>query len=124
MTNDEARVLWSNSGLTYNDMFDNIDLLRLNLEVCFNNHEFKMGLSKKFEYNFITNTRNISDMYLFVNGGYFVDRECISFNKDGFIGFAGWASSTNTEPILEAFVKTMQEIIKLKLSYQEVYDNK
>ena len=29
------------------------------------------------------------------------DREAVSFNRDGFIGFAGWADSNNIKPILE-----------------------
>lgn len=34
---------------------------------------------------------------------YFNDREAVSFNPDGFIGFAGWADSTNIRPILDGF---------------------
>jgi len=29
-------------------------------------------------------------------------REAVSFNPDGFIGFAGWASNKNVRPILDA----------------------
>lgn len=29
-------------------------------------------------------------------------RECVSFNTDGFIGFAGWADDKNIQPILKA----------------------
>lgn len=32
-------------------------------------------------------------------------RECISFNADGWIGFAGWADQGNTNPILRAFIE-------------------
>lgn len=34
---------------------------------------------------------------------YFDNREAISFNTDGFIGFAGWADDTNVRPILDGF---------------------
>jgi hypothetical protein len=34
---------------------------------------------------------------------YFDNREAISFNTDGFIGFAGWADDTNVKPIIEGF---------------------
>ena len=34
---------------------------------------------------------------------YFSDREAVTFNPDGFIGFAGWASAENVAPILDAF---------------------
>lgn len=29
------------------------------------------------------------------------NREAVSFNRDGFIGFAGWADNTNIAPILD-----------------------
>lgn len=37
-------------------------------------------------------------------------RECISFNKDGFIGFAGWASSQNLQPILKSVLEWIEQI--------------
>ena len=36
---------------------------------------------------------------------YYTRRECISFNKDGFIGFAGWADDGNSNPIRRAFLE-------------------
>jgi hypothetical protein len=42
-------------------------------------------------------------------------REAISFNRDGFIGFAGWASLKNEAPFVNAFnrwVDWMREQIK------------
>lgn len=33
------------------------------------------------------------------------EREGISFNSDGFIGFAGWSDSTNVQPFLDVFEK-------------------
>lgn len=32
-------------------------------------------------------------------------REAVSFNADGFIGIAGWASDQNVQPILTALVE-------------------
>lgn len=34
---------------------------------------------------------------------YFDDREAVSFNPDGFIGFAGWADDQNIQPIVMGF---------------------
>lgn len=34
---------------------------------------------------------------------YFSDREAVSFNTDGFIGFAGWSDEKNVQPILAGF---------------------
>ena len=47
----------------------------------------------------------MQDAYLYMKGAYFSERECISFNLDGFIGFAGWASNGNVQPILRAFIR-------------------
>lgn len=36
---------------------------------------------------------------------YFSNREAVTFNSNGFVGFAGWADDDNVRPILEAFVE-------------------
>lgn len=36
---------------------------------------------------------------------YFEDREAVTFNADGFVGFAGWADKTNLQPILRGFLQ-------------------
>ena len=37
-------------------------------------------------------------------------REAVSFNRDGFIGFAGWADSKNIQPILDAVGDWLEQI--------------
>lgn len=42
-------------------------------------------------------------------------REAISFNRDGFIGIAGWADKDNVKPIIEAMIEwcaTIESSIK------------
>lgn len=41
---------------------------------------------------------------------YFDDREAVSFNDDGFIGFAGWADNINVQPILSGFCAWVDEL--------------
>lgn len=36
-------------------------------------------------------------------GNYFGDREAITFNEDGFIGFCGWADMKRTQIFTESF---------------------
>ncbi|MBN3406370.1 hypothetical protein CF088_13975 [Clostridium botulinum] len=50
-----------------------------------------------------TSNKKIKHAFLYVDAHYFEKRECISFNADGFIGFAGWASDANVRPILKGF---------------------
>ena len=38
-----------------------------------------------------------------VKGTYFDDREAITFNKDGWIGFCGWADGYNLTPFVIGF---------------------
>lgn len=45
------------------------------------------------------------DIELKVSGPYFSDREAITFNADGLIGFAGWADEVNVEPFIRGFVR-------------------
>lgn len=49
--------------------------------------------------------KGIKSAFLRVSSRYFSGREAISFNADGFIGFAGWASSGTVQPFLRAFFK-------------------
>lgn len=56
-----------------------------------------------------TETGGIRSAFLRVDGFYFSGREAVSFNEDGFVGFAGWADSTNIKPFLRAFVRWMRE---------------
>jgi len=47
---------------------------------------------------------------------YFEEREAVTFNEDGFIGFAGWADDSNVQPILLGFlawVKHEEDVAEL-----------
>ena len=41
---------------------------------------------------------------------YFNNREAVTFNTDGFIGFAGWADEKNIQPVLAGFAEWVKEI--------------
>lgn len=107
---DDARDYFSEKGLTYDDITEGdiltlIMLLNKFIKAANKNNETseELTLSKKVA---IKKKRNgtIETCFLYVNSHYFTQRECISFNKDGFIGFAGWADQGNTNPILRAFI--------------------
>ena len=111
-TNEEARAYFRNKGLTYDDIKDS-DIAALTILL---GQEYKKSnesgetsvnteyLSKKIDVKHKSNGSIIS-CFLYVNSHYFTRRECISFNRDGFIGFAGWADQGNVNPILRAFLK-------------------
>lgn len=111
-SSEEARQYFKDKGLTYADVTEGDILVlvgNLNKEIKKSNKAGEtstntMHLSKK-----VTMKKNrdgsIISCSLYMNSHYFTQREAISFNEDGFIGFAGWADQGNTNPLLRAFLK-------------------
>lgn len=120
-SNDEAREYFKAKGLSYDDITEG-DILAL---VLLLNKHYKaankddetsvcsMHLSRKINIKRKSNGSIIS-CFLYVNSHYFTQRECISFNPDGFIGFAGWADQGNTNPILRAFLEWCDSLAAAK----------
>lgn len=111
-TNNEAREYFAGKGLTYDDITEGdilvlVMLLNREIKKAVKDNETSVStiyLSSKVDMKKKTNG-TIVCCYLYVNSHYFTRRECISFNRDGFIGFAGWADQGNTNPILRAFLE-------------------
>lgn len=116
-TNDEARDYFKDCGLSYKDIMEG-DILAL---VLLLNRELKksnkigetsvntMSLSKKIDMKKNTDG-SIRTCFLYMNSHYFTRREAISFNQDGYIGFAGWADSGNLNPLKRAFLAWCDQI--------------
>lgn len=117
MTNEEARECFKSKGLTYKnitsgDICTLVMLLNKHIKQACKENKMSvdtMHMSEKIKSKYSTSGK-LKECYLFMNSHYFTRRECISFNKDGFIGFAGWADSRNTAPILQAFVEWCDSI--------------
>lgn len=110
-SNNEARQYFTDKGLTYADITEGdiltlVMLLNKHIKAANKDNETsaEMHLSSKMVIKKNSNG-TIKNCYLYVNSHYFTQRECISFNSDGFIGFAGWADQGNTNPILRAFLE-------------------
>jgi hypothetical protein len=105
MTRDEARKAFALSGLTYAVVTrPNIETLRKMIDA-----EMKMAALMDGTYRM----RKICRLRMYPLGigaelrcksHYFDNREAVSFNHDGFIGFAGWADDNNIKPVLAGFV--------------------
>jgi len=122
-TRDMAREWFKNSGLNYSDIKEKdfyllLALLADELELFSETHKDEnvhgiatMRISDRTglkRYLPIYNKKENGEMenaYIFVDSHYFQGREAISFNRDGFVGFAGWADSTNVLPFIRAFVR-------------------
>lgn len=107
---EEARQYFAEKGLTYADITSGeigVLLVLLNKHLKIANKigvtsVNTMRMSEKIDCKYKSNG-TLSEGYLYVNSHYFTRREAISFNKDGFIGFAGWADGGNTSVFVEAF---------------------
>ena len=120
-TTKEARQYFRDKGLSYHDITegDILSLLmRLNREIKKSNKAGEtsvstMHMSSKIDMKKRTNG-TIIKCFLYINSHYFTRREAISFNEDGFIGFAGWADQRNTNPLLRAFLRWCDNLAEAK----------
>jgi len=110
-TTNEAREFFKNRGLSYDSVHEGdilILCMMLQKELKKSNKagetSVTMTLSKRVDMKKKSNG-SITECYIYMNAHYFTRRECISFNRDGFIGFAGWADQGNTNPLLRAFLE-------------------
>ncbi|AMR46884.1 hypothetical protein [Bacillus subtilis] len=112
MTSEEARNYFVQKGLSYEDITEGdicalVMLLNKHVKQAVKAHSMSvdtMRMSQKIKSNYKTNG-TLKSCYLYINSHYFTQREAISFNPDGFIGFAGWADSGNTQPLIDAFIE-------------------
>lgn len=119
-TSDEARAYFKDKGLTYGDITEG-DILVLTMllqkELKKSNKagetSVNITLSSKVDMKKKSNG-SIICCFLYVNAHYFTRREAISFNRDGFIGFAGWADQGNVNPLLRAFTKWCDYLAEAK----------
>lgn len=117
ISTEAARDKFKNSGLSYGVIDE--PKIRLLYKMLgdelkyFRKHEddckIKMMLSRKLDI-FVSNNGDFQRAFMYVNGTYFKRREAISFNAGGFIGFGGWASSKNVQPMVRAFIKWCDQL--------------
>lgn len=112
MNSDKARELYRLSEIKYSDIGSKeiaklIECIKLELINSDNELDMKICKLRKKDVAYAKDG-GIKNCYIMVDGAYFTRREAIYFNmrnkrSNGFIGFAGWASSNNTEPFINAF---------------------
>ena len=140
-TNNEVRKHFIDCGITYSDITEGDILalvLRLNQEIKKSNQTGEtsvntMRLSKRISIKTNPNG-SILSCFLYMSSHYFEDRECVSFNRDGYIGIAGWADDGNSNPIRRALLAWCDDLknqkedsVMAKQSFQEgqyiIYQN-
>lgn len=102
--NDEARDLIAGKGITS----DNVTLAQLKLLHA----ELVSSLNSSdcYEGTYAMNPIGKNEKYMTCRCKEWDSREAVSFNSDGFIGFAGWASTTNAKPILDAVKNWLNKV--------------
>lgn len=106
---DIAREVWGESGydysvLTENNLVELVHRIRINLDEHRQRFNMRIHYHRNGRpYNNYTKNGRVIWVEITVDGDYFKDREGITFNSDGFVGFAGWASDSNCQPFVNAF---------------------
>ena len=101
---DLARKAFADSGLTYADVTPkSIQKLRgiINAEMV--KSSCMQGTYRCHQRGSVKDTAVGKYAEIKCKSYYFYGREAVSFNTDGFIGFAGWADDKNIAPILDGF---------------------
>lgn len=111
MTRNDARALFVNTGLTY-DVLTETTMRRLVRHI-----EADMKISGLMDGTYrmrrtcAVNTQASKPWAaLRCKSYYFSDREAVTFNPDGYVGFAGWADDKNVVPVLTGFQRWCEEM--------------
>ncbi|MEG0969124.1 MAG: hypothetical protein RSG92_27540, partial [Pseudomonas sp.] len=107
ISRDQARELFAKSGLTYSVVSpESMRTLRAKINEQMVASGVMQGALR------CRQRATVRDGYAVIRckASYFDDREAITFNPDGFIGFAGWASDGNVQPILQGFAAWVKEM--------------
>lgn len=126
LNRDKTREQFFNAGLSYSSLNStHIAKLRNLVKAELKVHDKQMTLLKtKAKYGASTGTLRYAELR--VKAQNFKDREAITFNPDGFIGFAGWADAGNVQPFLRAFEKWVKVIgapVFFELAHFKQVDN-
>lgn len=107
MTSNEARALFASAKLDYSVLTPS-NLQRLRTRI--NSRMVASGLIKG---TFRCRQRAVVRPgygEIRCKSFYFDSREAVTFNSDGFIGFAGWADETNVQPVLAGFADWVKDM--------------
>lgn len=107
MNTEQAREIWSNAGFDYSVLtVPKVEMLAGLLSMELSSFAMDGGMEMSVADKSIWKNKGGRTVWceIYVTGPYFNNREAITFNRDGFIGFAGWASTNNLEPFIKAFV--------------------
>jgi len=114
----KLREKYKSLGLSYEKLNEeHIQMLRVFLtkefEIFGSDMKLKLSTPRKKDIKILKRT-GLQYAVIQVDGYYFSRREAITFNSDGFIGFAGWACDYNATPFVSAFDKWINWLAETK----------
>lgn len=113
LTRDDARKHWAASGLTFAVLTPaNITRLRDLLDEQMRDGYLR-GTFRAGKMTLAKSEKNGTVADIRCTAWYFKGRQArqaVTFERSGFIGFAGWSDDTNIQPILRAFIAWVDEL--------------
>lgn len=111
LTRDAAREIWRETGLQISDLtLGDLAALRRSLDKTMRGSGLIRG---SFRIDGRARVRRESGRVVFAElrcrSCYFEGRQAVTFERGGFVCFAGWADDTNLQPVLEAFIRWARE---------------
>lgn len=125
---EQAREYFKKCNLTYEDidMNDIYQLISILNKEIFNDNILIMMNEPKFKGKgksvILDKNNKIVYVGLKVKGNYFSDREAITFNEDGFIGFCGWADDKRTLIFTNGFIEWCDYLKNKRVEEVKYYD--
>jgi hypothetical protein len=116
MTRDETRALFAGAGLTYAALTqDSVQRLRAHINRRMQSSDLMKGTFRCKQRGTVRKKDgNTHYVQIRCRAYYFEDREAVTFNPDGFIGFGGWADDVNIQPVLTGFADWVRETVASK----------
>ncbi|PTX52383.1 hypothetical protein IQ03_01364 [Gemmobacter caeni] len=111
LSRELAREAWTGTGLTIGDLTAaDLSDLRARLDRGLRASGLIRG-SFRMQGRVLTRSQEgrLRSAELRCRSDYFTDRQAVTFEEGGFVGFAGWADEVNVQPVLTAFIGWARE---------------
>lgn len=111
LTREDARHAWAGTGLRVRDLSrSDLNALRSRLDLSLRASGLIRGSFRMQRgVRIVAHGGCVRGAELRCRSDYFADRQAVTFEEDGFVGFAGWADEVNVQPVLNAFIGWARE---------------
>lgn len=112
-TREDARSYWTAAGLAVAELdFGKVDRLREMIDAEMQSGGYLRGTfrAKKKVKRLRSGCWHVACEAWYFKGSH--ARQAVTFQEDGFIGFAGWSDDTNIQPIIRAFMAWVDEMTR------------